>query len=762
MALDERRVDGDTADSAGHGITRKEFLFGAGALVVTFSAAGQILEQVAQAAGSPAVSPWVAPALGYLGGPTPVGSFLAITASGQIMVSQSQPDVGTGAQTGMLQIVADELYVPFEMVSMMPASTMSGNDGGVGGSQGVHAGGAVLRLAAATARENLKSLAATALGVSTSQLKLANGTITAPNGKSVTYGQLVKGKQLQGTINPAVPLKPTSEYTVVGTSVPRIDIPAKLTATKSAMDYLVNVRVPGMVHARLVRPPAYGAQIIAYDRGAAMKVPGVTHVVPLDFDPDHMSGWDVGFINTLEMGQFLAVVAKTEQAAIDGSLALAQTVKWTAGTAQIPQPASNTYGYLMSLPEFSRSVAAQRGSMVGAFAGAAKTLEAEYSTPYLANAPIGPSTGLAQYQGGKATIWSDSQSPYNTQTQAAALLGVPAANVTVYSFPGSGVYGRGWNDDAAYEALLISRAIGGLPVRVQWMRGEEFQWSTMQGPKYFRLKGALDGTGKMTALQFDVWTDKDFADGWVGQTGIAITPQYTIPHLSQVIHYVQNPMRKGLLRAVAGPSNCFAVESFVDEAAALAGVDPLQYRIGQLADPRAVALLKQMGKAAGWKTHTKPSGRGMGVAHFFDPGSGTYAAAIAEVSVDTKTGAVKANRIYSGFDCGLVVNPNGVQLQMEGGTIQSASWALKESVKYANGMVTTVDWISYPILHFTEVPEVVTVLTSHPEYPPGGVGELATLPTAAALANAIYDATGARVRAWPLQGPNLLQALAKV
>jgi nicotinate dehydrogenase subunit B len=754
----------DGTDMAGlegaSGWTRRQFLFGAGALIITFSTAASLLARGAAAAAppAPAVNPWAAPGVGYLGSGSPLSSWIAITADGRILISQSQPDVGTGAQTGMLQIAADELYVPFERVSMLPIDSSSANTGGVGGSTGVHRAGAAVRLAAATARETLRSLAAAALGVAGDTLVPRDGAFHAPDGRSVTYAQLVAGKQLTGNVDPNVHLRSSATYEVVGTPVPRIDIPAKLTGTGGPTDYLVNQRVPGMVHARLLRPPAYGAQLLSYDARPVLKMPGVIAVVPLDLDPEHVPGWNTSGITNMEMGQFVAVVATNEWAAIQGVQALAKTARWTAGEPLIPQPASNTYEYLATLPVFSTQVANARGSMVRGFAQASRQIAAEYSTPYLANAPIGPSTGMVWVKPGEVEVWSDSQNVFSTQTQVANLMGLPTSAVTVHNFPGSGVYGRGWNDDAVYEALFISRAIG-LPVRVQWMRQEEFQWSTMQGPKFFRMRGGLSGN-RVTAFQFDVYTDKDFGDTWMGQNGIAIAPLYTFPHISQVIHYVSNPMRKGLLRAVGAPSNCFAVESFMDELAYAAGVDPLEFRLSQLSDPRAIAVLRRAAEAAGWKAHTKPSGRGLGIATFFDPGAQTYVADVAQVAVDRSTGQVRVERMYVGFDCGLVVNPNGVRLQIEGGTIQATSWCMKESVRYANGMVQTVDWISYPILHFSEVPEVVPLVIDRPDIPPGGVGELATMPVSAAIANAIYDATGARVRSWPFTPDKVKAALA--
>ena len=283
------------------------------------------------------------------------------------------------------------------------------------------------------------------------------------------------------------------------------------------------------------------------------------------------------------------------------------------------------------------------------------------------------------------------------------------------------------------------------------------------GPKVLKLQAGVDGAGKVSAVQFDVYTDNDLpGNGFNGQQVIAMTPRYEFPHLLERVHYVSNPLRKGLLRAVGGPSNSFAYESMMDELAYLTHTDPLAYRLAHLTDPRQIAVLKAVANAIGWQTHTTPSGRGIGLSTFVDSFANTYVAGAAQVDVDKTTGAVKVVRVVRAIDCGLEVNPDAIKLQVEGGTIQSLSWCLKEQLKYGTDMVTTVDWESYPILRFSEVPPIETILINNPAYGPAGVGEPPTLGTAAMVANAIYDATGARLRAWPFTPPNVLAAMKAV
>jgi nicotinate dehydrogenase subunit B len=747
-------------------MTRKQFLLDSGAVIIGFSLAGSLLSRVAMAASAPSGPPksWVdpvAPGLSAASVAASVGAvdqWLAINSAGTVLVSQSQPDVGTGAITGMLQIVAEELYVPFSSVSLVPISTNSANDGGVGGSSGVSQGGSMLRAAAAQARETLLQMAATKLGVSVDKLTIKDGVISAPNGKKVSYAALVAGKHIQGTVSPKVKLKPVSEYTIVGKSVQRVDIATKLTAGKGQYNYLVNVKVKGMVHARWLKPPSYGATIMSADTAAIEKMPGVIRVLPVDFTPDKITGYNTGMI--MENFQGFAVIAETEWQAISAMTALAAKVTWSPGAKLAGS--STSFGYLQKLPVFQESTNLDQGDFAAAEAKASDKYEATYSTPYLANAPIGPSTAIADVQKDHATIWSDTQDVWGTQATCAGILGMPTDKVKVISYGGSGVYGRGNSDDAPYEAAYLSQQIG-RPVRVQWMRQEEFEWSTCQGPKVLQLRGGLASDGKLNAARLDVWTDVNYAGtGFGGQTFITMTPRYEIPNLLEKVYYVENPLRKGLLRAVGGPSNAFAWESFMDELAAKLHKDPLAYRLAHLSDPRQIAVLSHVAKAIGYKAHTKPSGQGIGLATFVDQLANTYVAFAAKVSVDKSTGAVQVERMETALDCGLAVNPDQVKLQMEGGTIQSMSWAMYEQLIFDDHMITSNDWISYPIAHFEDIPTLNVTILNRPEYAPTGMGEPPTLGAPAAVANAIYDATGVRLRSWPFSPAKVLAGLKAV
>jgi len=746
-------------------ITRKQFLLDSGALVVGFSLVGSILAKAAPAlaASAPAGPPpsWQDPAAQGIASTAAagardgdVGQWVAVTATGQVLVSESQPDVGTGAITGMLQIVAEELYVPFSSVTLVPITTNSANNGGVGGSSGISSGGAMLRAAAAQARESLLAMAATKFGTTADKVSVKDGVISGPGGKTVTYADLVAGKRISGTVSPTVTLKPVSEYTIVGTSVPRVDIPTKVTGGSGTYNYLVNVKVPGMVHARWVKPPAYGAVPLSADIASIEKMPGVVRVLPVDFSPVGMRGYNSGMI--MQNFQGFAVIAKSQWQAIAGMNALAANVKWSAAP---PLGGSSTdFSYLQTLPVQKKVVNLNQGDFESAYGKAAKTFTATYMTPYLANAPIGPSTAIADVQPTHATIWSDTQNVWGTQATCAGILGLPVDKVTVISYGGSGVYGRGLSDDASYEAAVLSQKMG-MPVRVQWMRQEEFEWSTCDTPRVLEMRAGLDAAGKMNAVKMATWSDTAYNGSFGLDNVIAMTPRYTIANLLEYNQYAQNPLRKGLLRGVGGPSNSFAWESFVDELAAFVGADPVKYRLSHLTDPRQVAVLNAVVKGIGYKPHTKPSGAGIGVATFVDNFANTYVAHAAEVTVDKSTGALQVHRMVVAVDCGLVVNPDQVKLQMEGGTIQSMSWATKEQLQFNDQMVTSNDWLSYPIVHFPDVPTIETIVLNNPAYPPAGMGEPPCLGAPAAIANAIYDATGVRLRSWPYSPAKILAGL---
>lgn len=744
-------------------MTRGEFLKGGGALIVGFSMAGSLIGSMSRkalAAGTPAAA--TVPA-DITKTPT-LDSWLAVRQNGQVEIYQSKVEIGGGETTAIAQIAADELYLDFDKILMARVDTgITPFDAGTFGSQSVSGGGSAVRLAAATARQALLVMAATKLGTSADKLTIQNGVIQGPAGTGkVTYGQLIGGHHFNVDVNPAVTFKNPKTYTVVGQPIPRTDIPQKLTGSDGPHQYLVNVRLPNMVHARFLRPPAFGATIKSMETASIKKMPGVVAVVPLTFGPK-MKGYDA--VWNMPEGQFIAVVAETEWQALDALAALETKVTWTnAKTLPNLKTTEQTADYLVSLPVVRTAVEKPAvGHPAATIAKASKKASAIYATPYLTNGPIGPGCALADVTASGATIYSGSQVPFSVQPAVAAVLGLPADKVTVVQYASSGSYGRGNLDDPAIEAAILSQKLG-RPVRVQWMRQEEFTWSTEKTPEVTRLQGAVDASGKLLAWQSEVWSDTHIVNpgAFFGATyGGGVLPIYNGDHQTTV-HYVKSALRKGAMRGLGAWPTVIAHEGFIDELAYLAGVDPVAFRLKNLSDPRAVAVIQEAARLAGWTSHTKAraNGTGQGISFLADRSAGTYVAEVATVAVDKRTGVLQVKNVAVAHDCGLIVNPNGLRNQIEGGVLQATSWTLKEQLTFNEQTVTSVDWLSYPILRFSEVPQVTISLINRPQLPASGAGEPASMAGGAAIVNAFYDATGVRMRATPFTPERVTAVLA--
>jgi nicotinate dehydrogenase subunit B len=736
-------------------ISRAEFLKGGGAMLVGFSFAGAIVgsaSSTALAASSPrALAASAKPALtGDLATTPSLDAWLAVRQNNTVELYQSKVELGEGEITAMQQICAEELYLPFESVIMIRTETdVTPFDGGTYGSGTVTGGGAAVRVAAATAREALLALAAKKLGVPVSRLAIKNGVISVGR-KSVTYGALIGGKRFDMKASPTAPLKPVADYTIVGQSIPRVDLAQKLTGADGPHQYLVNKRVANMVHARMMRPPAFGATIKSMDTSKVEKMPGVVAIVPLTFGPK-MVGWQK--VWAMPEGEFVGVVAETENQALDALEALEAATTWTS-SATLPtiKTTEDSANYLHTIKPVNNTI---EGTTVGkpasVIASAPKKLDAHYATPYVTNGPIGPGDAIADVTKDGATIWSGSQVPFSVQPAVAAVLGLPASKVTVVQYDAPGSYGRGNLDDVAIDAALLSQKVG-RPVRAQWMRQEEFIWTTQKTPMSFHLQGGVSESGKILGWQSEIWSDTHLVNigFYFGATyGGAVLPIYEGAHETRV-HYVPTALRKGAMRGLGGYPTVFAHESFIDELAYLAGLDPVEFRLKNLNDPRAIAVIEEAVKLAGWTSHTKPRATGVGQGICFMPDGGrTYVCQIATVSVDKSSGQVTVKHIAVAHDAGLMINPNTVQNQVQGGTLQGTSWTLHEQLTFNNETVTSVDWLSYPILRYEEVPKIDIKLISRPEVASGGVGEASAMAIGAAIGNAFYDATGVRMRATP-------------
>lgn len=740
-----------------HELSRRTFLKAGGALVVMAAAPGAVIGAVTEAAS--AAMPF--PALD----PTALATWLTIHADGSVTARSGHVELGHGVQTGLAQIVAEELDVSVDRVTMILGTTNETPDQGVpAGSTSIRLAGAQLRQIAAEGRASLLKLASDQLGAPASGLTVANGVVSSGT-KRVSYGDLVKGRVLTsvapitvsgyggfrmsvtGTAKPKSP----SQYATVGKSVPRVEIPDKVTAKAT---YVQDVRVPNMLHARVIHPKGIGSTLVSVG-SFVPAVPGARAVTK---------------------GNLVAVVAEKEWDAIKGAQAL--QVTWSDWN-KLP-PSDGVYAALRKQPAVDK-VQMNVGDANGALASAARTLTATYQTPFENHGMIGPSCAVADVRSdGSARVWSATQYPQGLQKIVATQLGISAQQVQVTRFEGAGCYGRlsANFDDAATEAVALSQAVG-RPVRVQWTRADEHRWEPHGPGTVHDLSAGLGPDGSVVAWKHEAWmpTNSDSTmlgaalagkplngpgiGGWTGPDLYTFPNSFEVAHGLPELGAADSPYGFGLrttfLRSPGQYQITFAQEAFVDEIAAKAGTDSLAFRLQHLTDKRAIAVLQAAAKAANWDSRPSPKSgastksgvvTGRGIALVLR--DGTYAAGVAEVSIDPSSGKVQVQRVTVAQDSGLIINPSAIEHQVESAVIQTTSRAMMEQVTFDAANVTSLDWSSYPILTMADAPKVQTVLINHPEIPATGVGEPAVNLIAPAISSAIFDATGVRIRTLPM------------
>ena len=733
-------------------ISRRQFLKSAGALVIAF---GLPIDLPAQST----------PALKTSGGPLPpsqLDSWLILHKDGGVTVLTGKVELGTGVSTSLRQIVADELDCPFEKISWVQGDTANTVDQlPTFGSQTIKRGGSQLRLAAAEAKTTLLSLAATRLGVPTEALIATQGVISARNDakKKVSYADLLGGLSFNREVTGKIKPKSSSDYKLVGKSVPRVDIPEKVTGEHI---YLQNLRLPGMLHGRVIRPTTMGAKLVSIDEASIKAIAGVVKVVA--------------------KGNFVGVVCEREEQA----LRAARDLKVTWQEAHILPAMGELFDVLRKIPSNDKPPA-NHGDVEGALDGAAKKLSATYQWPYQLHASMGPSCAVADVKNGAATLWSATQGAHQLRPTIAQLLGIASANVRVVFVEAAGCYGHNAADDAAADAALLSQAVG-KPVRVQWMRHDEHGWEPLGPAMVMDVRGGLDAQGNVAAWDYHVWTPTHSSrpNGRAGSllagslTGMSAgTPNqsgadrnanhtYSFKNNRVMVHWLSSsPIRASALRGLGSPQNTFANESFMDELAAAAGADSVEFRLRHLGDPRAKAVLEAVAKRAEWtgRSATLKTAQGAaiksgrGVAYVQYDRTEAYVAAVAEVDVNPADGEIRVKRVVIAHDCGLIINPDGLRNQIEGNVIQATSRTLKEEVTFDRSQVTSLDWKTYPILRFTEIPDVIVELIERPDQPAVGAGEATTSAIPAAIANAAFDATGVRLRTVPFTPERVKAAL---
>ncbi len=733
-------------------LTRRGFLKTSGSLVITFSLGGLVSRTATAAPTAPDVWPFKTVALNEVDG------FVAIDASGKVTIFSGKVDLGTGVRTAMTQIAAEELTVPLGSVDVIQGDTLLTPDQGTTwGSLSIQNGGTQIRQAAATAREALLAQGAQRLGVKRDDVEVRAGRVVAKStGKSVAYGALIGGKTLSLKVDQKAPLKDPSTYTIVGTPVPRLDIPGKVTGR---FTYMQDFKRPGMLHARVVRPPAIKADLLSVDDSAAKQVPG--------------------YVATVRKGNFLAVAAKTEWGAIQSAAAIKAT--WSEWKG-LPDEAK-LWDFVRKSKVVKDEAVQTVGNSAEALKSATKKLSATYNFAIHTHGSIGPSCAIAEFRDGRLTCWSASQATHLLRQQLAQMLTMKAADIRCVYIDGSGCYGRNGHEDAAADAVLIAKELD-KPVRVQWMRADEHGWDPKGPPTLFDYRAALGEGGAPTAWESEVfipYKPTNFtvplvaaelaglpADpAFPGNIQQSLAIPYGIPNVKATAHWLADtPLRPSWIRTPGRMQNTFANESFLDECAVAASADPFEYRRRLLKDARGLELLERLVKLAAWTPRAagaaKATGevaQGRGVAYTKYELVRTYVGVVADVDVNTKTGAVQVKRFFVAHDCGQIINPDGLRNQIEGNVVQTVSRTLIEQVTFDRSHVTSLDWRTYPILRFPEVPQVVIDLIDRPKEKPWGAGEPTAAVVPAAIANAIYDAVGARLRSVPFTPDKVLAAL---
>ena len=727
--------------------SRREFLAGAGALVVSFAT------PLPGAAALPSgKGPWPGTVEKEA-----LDSWLAIAADGRVTAAVGKIEAGMGISTSFAQIVAEELDVPLERVTILMGDTATTVDQrGTGSSNGIIDGGAALRSAGAEARQALLAMAAGRLGAPVEQLTVMDGVVSAPGSpvRKISYAELVGGKRFDIKVSGKARPKAAGDYSIVGKPMPRTDIPLKVVGK---YQYLVDFKLPGMLHARVIRPPQAGAKLLGYDE--KQRLPGLVKVVA--------------------RGDFVGVICEREEQAVRAAAQL--KMRWSTPEPMFEKSYDDLYKLLREAKPKSTEDKQRVGDVDAAFSAAATRLDVQYEYPFQSHACMGPACAVAEVGNDHATVWMGGQKPYPLRKAVSGLLEMKVEQVRVVWLPGPGSYGMNDADDAAIDAVILSQAAG-RPVRLQYMRSDGTAWDPKGPPSAIRMRGALDAQGRVLAYNFESrgfsgrvrpsGTD-NFGDSLaaqlIGGHKAASTDLFQLPseayifpnkrraaHIIPWEHSLNTGLRTAHLRDPDGMATCFASECFIDELAFAARMDPVEFRLQYLSDPRHKAVVKAAAEGAGWQMRPSPklenkgpvvTGRGIAYA----PRSGSVVAIVADVEVNIDTGKCRVTRFVAAHDCGFVVNPGNLVGTVEANLMQAMSRAMHEEVRFNERQVTSVDWLSYPILDMTEVPDSVEVIIVNnvPESPSRGAGEPATRPVAAVIGNAIFDATGVRVRRVP-------------
>jgi nicotinate dehydrogenase subunit B len=687
-----------------------------------------------------------------------LSSWVTFSADGEVTVSPGKVEIGQGIVTALAQIAADELDVGIARVRMVRTSTSaSPNEGATSGSLSIQHSGRAIRQACAEIRQLFLAAASDRLGVEASALDISDGTISGPGNVRTSYWELADEVSLDRNATPLATPKPVTQRALAGNSVQRLDIPDKVFAHRR---FIHDTALPGMLHGRVLRPDLSRAKLVDLGEDGARVVPGLIAIV--------------------RDGSFAGVVCETEHGVEAALNALRKGATWTPGEA-LPDE-NDLAAFLKAQPVESTVIDTRTATTAGA---KARTIRQQYVRPYIAHASIAPSCAMAQWNGDRVRVWTHSQGVYLLRADLALVLKLPAENITVEHLEGAGCYGHNAADDVALDAVLLAKAAGGRPVRVQWSRADEMTHAPFGAAMAIEIGADLDAHNEIVGWRHSIWSNGHAArPGRASQPALLAAfelehpfprmisanppqanggggdrnaiPLYDFPSWTIESHRLLTmPVRTSALRTLGAQGNVFAIESFLDEIATARGEDPAAFRLRHLRDERAKDVIRAAAKRAGWKPTPKPGiGYGVGFARYKN--TGAYCAVVACIEGEED---IRVRKLWVAVDVGEAINPDGVVNQIEGGAIQATSWVLKERVRFNSERITSNSWTEYPILRFSEVPAVEVEVIQRPEVDPVGAGEAAHGPVTAAIANAVFDCLGVRVRNLPITRDSLIAAM---
>ena len=692
---------------------------------------------------------------GSIGRAKTVNAWLEILEDGSIRVLSGKVELGQGIRIAIQQVAAEELDMDLEKVQVHLAETgVTPNEGYTGASASIQNSAMSVRYAAATARQELLGLASKKLNTPISDLLLFNGIVKSKLGnKSLTFAEILEGEQIDREVSIPVPIKNKTEHRYVGKAIPRTDIGEMV---RGQAGYIQNLRFPGMVHARVLRPPGHDSKLLTLDEtGLRTEV--------------------TGLIKTVVKGSFVGVITDREHQAIKAEQYLKNHSVWTT-SAPFPQ-IENLFTHIKEIANDPETVR-NEGNVEAAFKGV-ETIKARYTKPYIKHASLGPACGLAMFDGEVLHIWSHSHGIYPMREALAKMLSMETDKIHITAVPGAGCFGHSTADDAAADAALLALEYPNTHVRVQWSRHDEHLWDPYGPAMITELEASLDENNRINSWKAEVWTDshstrpnKDAGTvlaarylenpftmksrGYLGGGHRNADPFYSIPNMTVNAHYYDGPFRTSSLRSLGSFTNIFAVESFMDSLAEKAGQDPLEFRLKHLEDERAIAVIQKVKELTA--SQNLADNQGIGYAFMRYKNTDAYIAVAAKVAVDKNNGKIGLIKMWAAVDVGEVINMDGITNQIEGGLIQAASWTLKEQVTFNTKEITSTDYLKYPILRFSEIPEVEVAIINRPIEDAKGVGEVPMPPTPAAIANAIYKASRKRVYNLPITPEKILNA----